>query len=122
MILALVPDLIFSTRITSTAAALGVTVGVVRSVESLSRRLAEESAGLVLLDFDGEDIEPVAAIAACRAATSPPRIVAFGSHVRGDLIEACRRAGADEVIPRSAFVRRLPEILGEAREGLAQGR
>ncbi len=111
MILAVVPDLIFSTKITSTAASLGVPVKVLRSVESLSQRLAEGADALVLLDFDADDIDPIEAIAACRRAPSPPRIVAFGSHVRSDLIEACRRAGADEVLPRSAFVRRLPELL-----------
>jgi CheY-like chemotaxis protein len=110
-IAALVPDLIFSTKITSTAATLGVPVKVLRSIEALTQRLAEGAVGLVLLDFDCEDIDPVEAISACRQAPSPPRVVAFGSHVRGDLIEACRLAGADEVLPRSAFVRRLPELL-----------
>ena len=112
---ALVPDLLFSTKITSTAASLGVPVKVLRSLEALSQRLGEAKVTLVLLDFDSEDIDPIEAITACRQAASPPRIVAFGPHVRGDLIEACRRAGADEVLPRSAFVRRLPELLRAAQ-------
>jgi DNA-binding NarL/FixJ family response regulator len=114
---ALVSDLIFSTKITSTAAALGVPVKVLRSVKQLEQRLASGGATLLLLDFDSEDIDPVEAIALCRQASGPPRVVAFGSHVRADLIEACRRAGADEVLPRSAFVRRLPDLLRSAQPG-----
>ena len=39
------------------------------------------------------------------------RIVAFGSHVDTALLEAARAAGVDDVLPRSAFFRRLPEVL-----------
>lgn len=112
--MALVSDLIFSTKITSTAASLGVPVKVLRSVDALTQRLGESGDTLVLVDFDSDDIDPIEAITTCRQSANPPRIVAFGSHVRGDLIEACRRAGADEVLPRSAFVRRLPELLRAA--------
>jgi hypothetical protein len=47
-------------------------------------------------------------------ATSGSRILAFASHVHVDLIESARRAGADEVLPRSAFASHLPEILQRA--------
>jgi hypothetical protein len=39
------------------------------------------------------------------------RVVAFGSHVDSDLLDAARAAGVDEVMPRSAFFRRLSEVL-----------
>jgi hypothetical protein len=39
------------------------------------------------------------------------RVVAFGSHVDTELLDAARAAGVDEVLPRSAFFRRLPEVL-----------
>jgi hypothetical protein len=39
----------------------------------------------------------------------------FVSHVRTDLIQAAQQAGADEVLPRSAFTAQLPEILERGR-------
>jgi hypothetical protein len=41
--------------------------------------------------------------------------VGYVSHVQTELIEAARRAGVGEVLARSAFNERLPEILGRGR-------
>jgi hypothetical protein len=40
------------------------------------------------------------------------RVVAFGSHVDRDTLDAARAAGCTEVMPRSAFFRDLPSLLG----------
>ena len=45
------------------------------------------------------------------AATSDLRAIGFASHVHTELIAAARKAGADDVLPRSAFAGRLAEIL-----------
>jgi hypothetical protein len=37
--------------------------------------------------------------------------VGFASHVQTDVIDAARRAGVGEVLARSAFAQRLPDIL-----------
>ena len=37
--------------------------------------------------------------------------VGFASHVQTEVIEAARRAGVGEVMARSAFTQRLPELL-----------
>jgi hypothetical protein len=39
-------------------------------------------------------------------------VVGFASHVDDELIDAAREAGCREVLPRSRFFRRLPEIVG----------
>jgi hypothetical protein len=39
------------------------------------------------------------------------RVLAFGPHVAVELFEKARAAGADEVLARGAFDRRLREIL-----------
>jgi hypothetical protein len=41
------------------------------------------------------------------------RTIGFGSHVDHTLLDAARAAGCDEVLPRSAFFRRLEELLGQ---------
>jgi DNA-binding NarL/FixJ family response regulator len=110
-ITAFVNDLIFSTKIMSTGQALGVPVKIARRMTTLSERLAEPGEHLLLVDLDAESENPVEVIRACKKAANPPRVVAFASHVRADLIGAAREAGADQVMARSAFVTRLPGLL-----------
>ena len=42
---------------------------------------------------------------------SPPRVVAYGSHVDTQTLRAAREAGCDVVLPRSKFVEDLPREL-----------
>ena len=58
-------------------------------------------------------MEAIEAMAALKAdgATSDLRAIGFASHVHTELIAAARKAGADDVLPRSAFAGRLAEIL-----------
>lgn len=136
-------DLIFRTKILSTAKAVGTTVTSALSVSSLREKLEgsvsesaspatetqgsardERSAGggtgraahddsrvatLLIVDLDAEDA--LEAIALAAGASPRPRIVAFVSHVRAELASEARRAGADEVMARSAFVTRLPALV-----------
>jgi DNA-binding NarL/FixJ family response regulator len=81
-----------------------VPVRVVRTVADL-----EPGTSLLLIDLDAQGA--VDAIERCRRMVPTPRIVAFGPHVREDLLTEAREAGADEVLPRSAFVARLSELL-----------
>jgi hypothetical protein len=39
------------------------------------------------------------------------RVIGFGSHVDRDLLAAARAAGCDQVLARSAFFSRLPQLL-----------
>jgi len=38
-------------------------------------------------------------------------VVAYGEHVQADVLQAGRDAGADEVLTRSEFTRRLASLL-----------
>src|SRR5688572_28960848 len=115
-IAAIVTDLIFSTKITSTASAVGSAVKIVRSLDKLADRLAARIDSLVIIDLDAESIDVLEAIRLCRAAAQPPRTIAYVSHVRAELIEAARSAGVDEVMARSAFVAKLPSLLSAAAQ------
>ena len=112
-VVAVVTDLFFMTKISSTAGALGVPVEVVRTLDELSERLTDRRGALVLIDLEADGVVAAEAIRLCKQAAHRRRIVAFGPHVRTDLITAAREAGADEVLARSAFVARLPALLKE---------
>lgn len=127
MVILYATDLIFTTRIRAEATAVGAAVSVARGVESLRGRLdaarpsgsadtaaSGKAAGpLVIVDLDAD--EALAAIGVASTGAHEARIVAFVSHVRGDLASAARAAGAHAVMARSEFVRRLPELVEGAR-------
>jgi CheY-like chemotaxis protein len=110
---AYVSDLIFGTKIASTGRSLGVDVRMVRSADALRELLEAEPASLVLIDLNAAG-DPLAAVGLTRLLQPVPRTIAFVSHVQVDLAEQARDAGADEVMARSAFAARLPELLRSA--------
>jgi DNA-binding NarL/FixJ family response regulator len=107
---ALVTDLIFATKILSTAKSVGINLSTVRTTDALRAKL-DDNVRLALIDMNAEGVDPAGAIEAAKAAPSSPHVLAYLSHVQTDLAEAARRAGADEVLPRSKFSADLPAIL-----------
>ncbi|HOA72383.1 MAG TPA: hypothetical protein PL151_14535 [Phycisphaerae bacterium] len=123
--IALVSDLIFGTRIKSTADELGLPMSVVRTAEAVESA-AHAGLNVVIIDLSVEGIDPVDVIRRCKqAGRSPgdesvvgsddaaanPMVIAFGSHVQKDLLHAAEQAGADLVLPRSRFTAELPQLL-----------
>lgn len=115
MILYLASDLLWATRIKATARALGIEARPVRDPAMLEARLGDSPVRGLILDLEAGEAA-LAMLAHLRGsqasqATQAIRIVAFGPHVDAAGLEAARAAGADLVLPRGAFDRRLEEIL-----------
>lgn len=102
-------DLFFGSRILETARHTGAEVIQVR--EGLADAAARELPDLVIVDLNADTLEPVASIAAIRAANPAVRIVGFVRHEEVDRIRAAREAGATEIHARGAFSARLPALL-----------
>ena len=96
-IAAVVPDLMDRSRVTAAAGADVQFVGVAD--------LPSMDADVVVADLNRVDAEQL------RAAAPGSRIIGFASHVDDVVIDGARAAGIDEVLPRSAFFRRLAELL-----------
>ncbi len=109
--IALVTDLIFATKIRSTAEAVGARIELVRSVASLAAAAGGGPIGQVIIDLNADGLDTTTAIAAAKGLPGRPHVVAFLSHVQTELAAAAQQAGADEVLPRSEFSTRLPEII-----------
>jgi DNA-binding NarL/FixJ family response regulator len=109
-LLLVINDLIFETKIRTTAQSLGAAVKVVRNAAQLEEQLRETQLRLVMVDLNtaGDPIEAVRAAAEHEAC---PHVLAFVSHVDAALSDSAAQAGAHEVLPRSRFTIRLPEIL-----------
>ncbi len=115
-----VSDLIFATKIRSTAASLGVEVAVVRDRAAMLACLDDVATVILDLNLDGEDA--IELIRLARARPAAPTIIAYCAHVDMDLASAAEQAGADAVMPRSKFVARLPEILTGAPKTQSRSR
>lgn len=117
MVLAAVDDLLFSSKIRATAKQAGVDVTFARSPEEILEQARSIRPRLVIFDLNSTKTDPVATIA--RLKSDPDlasvRAIGFASHVHTDLIAAARQAGADQVMPRSAFAGNLAEILLASR-------
>ena len=113
MVLAVVDDLMFTSKIKTAARQLGVDVAFVRSSDAALAEMRTNPPALVIFDLNNPRTDPLGTVAAMkgdRALASIPT-VAFVSHVQTDLIDAAHAAGVDDVLPRSAFTARLTEIL-----------
>lgn len=104
-------DLIFTSKITGTAAMLGARIEAIGGQARAVERLGQGGVRLLLIDLASGDLAGAAAIGAYRAAAPAAHIVAFGSHVDAQSLHDASAAGCDDVMPRSRFVRDLPEIL-----------
>jgi PleD family two-component response regulator len=117
MVLALLDDLMFTSKIKATAGQLGVPVVFARSAESALTQMRSTPPSLVILDLNNTRIDPLGTVQSMKAdaALSGIPTVGFASHVHVDVIEAARQAGVTEVMARSAFTQKLPEILARGK-------
>ena len=108
LVLAVVPDLFFATRIASTAKGSGVTFELVPP-QRAAERAGEAQAWLILIDLHTADA--VALVGALKAAAPHTPLVGFYSHVETELRHDALAAGADAALPRSAFTVKLHDLL-----------
>jgi PleD family two-component response regulator len=112
-VLALTADLLFASRVKSTAAAVGTELLLVRTADDMLRQAEQLSPRLIVIDLDVRTLDPIDLITRLKAEprSSVVPVLAYVSHVREDLIDAAREAGADQVMARGAFSKNLASIL-----------
>ena len=115
-ILAAVDDFLFRSKIRATAKHVKADVRFAQTPDEILSQARELKPTLVIVDLNSAKADPVATIAAIKGdpALSGVKAIGFASHVHVDLINAARSAGADQVLPRSAFAGNLAEILASA--------
>lgn len=112
-IIVAVSDMFFAAKIRATGDALNVPLRFIRTAEEVMRVATEENASLVILDLHQQQPDPfqLARELKSRDELRHLRLLGFFSHVQTELERRAREAGFEQVMPRSAFTRRLPEIL-----------
>ncbi len=105
-------DLIFTSKVTGTASAIGHRVIVAGNVALVSAILAKWSPVVVFVDLASGDLVSMTNLAAFRQlAPSGTPFVAFGSHVDTQSLADAATAGCDPVMPRSKFSMELPALI-----------
>jgi DNA-binding NarL/FixJ family response regulator len=111
LVLALVDDLVFASRIQVEAENAGAQLQRLSSAKALRDAVRVERPALIIVDLDGMGFDGVAALQDLReepAADGVPRL-AYGSHVEPERLAAAAAAGPAEAMARSRFV----QVLGE---------
>jgi hypothetical protein len=101
----LIDDLFFAAKLREVAQALNSEATICRSADAVPAEVER-----VFVDLSATTFDPIAEIARLKASHASP-VTAFFSHVQIDMMDRAERAGADEVVPRSIFARRLAEIM-----------
>ena len=110
----LVEDLFFAAKIRATAEHLDIEAIFPRSTEALAESFKPDAPALVIVDLHLQRDDPFLIASGLKAGDAESRatpLVGFFSHVQVELQRRAEAAGFDRVLPRSAFTKRLPEIL-----------
>ena len=115
-VLALVPDLLFGSRVQGALAAAGHDVELIADEGRLRERLGEPeapSAGVLIVDLTNEDFDGVGILESLSTSGELEglRTLAFYSHVDTHVRERAERAGFEMVVPRSRMAREGAELV-----------
>lgn len=116
MIVAVLDDLMFASKIRSAATAAGVTIVFARSRDAALDAVREHRPSLVILDLNNPRTDPLGLVEALKSldgdvASPPIATLGYVSHVDTATIDAARVAGVDTVVARSAFTQRIGELI-----------
>ena len=110
MILAIVDDLLFRGKLEAAAGQLGASLTIAANAETAACGAEPPQRVLIDLNLRGDALGIVRDL---RAAFPEVPVVGYCSHVQQDLQRQALEAGCTTVLPRSAFVKQLGELLGK---------
>jgi CheY-like chemotaxis protein len=113
MILAAVDDLMFKVKIVETAKQVGARVATASTAADALARARAERPALIILDLHSTACAPLEVLKSLKADPDLKAIPTLGyfSHVEEEVGRRAQAAGCDQVLPRSAFSARLPDLL-----------
>ena len=105
-------DLIFTTKVKTTAHSLGYHIFVIGDVSKAKAEIKSLHPSLVLIDLMAGELCAPSAISEYVALADPDIwLVAFGPHVDSESLASARAAGCQAVLTRSKFTADLPILL-----------
>lgn len=114
-VLALVPDLLFGSRVQGALTAAGHDVELIGDETRLRARLVDggEPADVLIVDLTNDDLDGATLVQALAGAgeLAGMRTLGFFSHVDVPARERAERAGFDLAVPRSRMAREGAELI-----------
>jgi len=107
------PDFIQATEIEDTAKLHGLTARTCSSGGEALAVLEQATAWRVILDLQMPEFDPAAFMAGIQKLNPQPEVIAFGPHVRPELLTTARTAGIERVLTRGQFFMNLVAVLSE---------
>lgn len=106
-------DLFFAGKIRATAEAAGIRTHLAQNKEGIIRAAHELRPTLIIVDLHARKFNPLTLASELKGDDSLKAIelLGFFSHVQTELQQAAQSAGFNLVLPRSAFTKRVAEIL-----------
>lgn len=110
MIIALVKDLLFISKINESALQLNRNIIFIKNYNELDN--FENNIDLIIIDLNFNEIKPLETIKEIKTneKLKNKKIIAYCSHVQTELMDKAREFGI-EVMPRSLFTKKLKDIL-----------
>lgn len=111
-VLAVVDDLLFTVKISDTAKRLGLETEFLKSDADVFDR-AKTDPLMIIIDLNATSVQPLKLIEKLKGDPELKSInlIAYLSHVQGELKLKAQEAGANLVMARSAFSQNLPQLL-----------
>ncbi len=113
-VLAAIPDIFFSAKVTGTARRLGIDARVVGTRHALLKALGD-GADMVVIDLDAGALDPIDTIREIRAMPldPQPRVIGFANHTHESLLQDATAAGCDASCSRGALSASLASMLAD---------
>ncbi len=113
MVLAAVDDLFFKIKIVEAAKQVGAKLATASTAADALARARAERPGLIILDLHSVPCAPTEVLRALKSDPALKGIPTLGyfSHVQDEVGRNALEAGCDQVMPRSAFAAKLPDLL-----------
>lgn len=109
--LAVLTDLFFSVKLADAAKRAGIAMEFVKEAKDVLEK-ARQKPAFIIFDLNFEAVRPLALITELKAnpETKGVSLIAYVSHVQGELKQQAHEAGCDMVLSRSAFSQNIPQI------------
>ena len=112
-------DLIFSGGIRAEGSSQGIALELIDSEEKFDEALEKFHAALFMTDLHhhklgGEKAGELVKKLKTSEKNKDAYTIAWGKHTEPELLKSATRAGFDKVVPRSLFVKEMPEYIRQA--------
>jgi DNA-binding NtrC family response regulator len=104
-------DMVMGSKIRGAIAGCGLTVCPARALEQVEAAVGRGGLRAAVVDLNMQSADPFEAVKILRERAPEVSVIAYYSHVDGELKERAQVMGVKEILPRSALIKKLGDLL-----------